>query len=230
MDDTEKKLLSMLDSDQPGERGNALEALHKHQKKIGHFCRDIVADSENAIPLQQYQDLENRCSAFAQANAGLAQQNAALSHRLAAYKAALAIKLHWRRALFIAAVPVVGLVAHHLFSGETHAAREAAAPVFERMAAATPWVASPTDTAPVVRQMAGYPYWVIVRYQQDQKHRDAAGQPVTVQCVRLYAAPAEPDAGAYLKPRPYRLHGWGWLKWPERAADCRTDTMRSAKR
>lgn len=98
------------------------------------------------------------------------------------------------------------------------------------MAAATTWAASSTDTAPVVRQVAGNSYWVIVRYQQDQKHRDAAGQPVIVQCVRLYAAQAEPDAGAYLKPRPYNLHGWGWLTWPERAADCRTDSMRSAKR
>lgn len=231
MDDLEKKLFAQLDDPMPGQRTNALELLRDHLTKNGRTFRDIVQDIENAIPLHQYQDLENRCAAFAQANAGLAQQNTALSRSLAAYKAALGIKLlHWKRALSIAVLPVIAWVAYDHFTGEAQAQRAAAVPGFESMAGATAWVNSAADTAPVVRQVAGNPYWVTVRYRQDQTHRDAAGRPVTVQCVRLYATPAEPDAGAYLKPRPYSLYGWGWLTWPERAADCRTDTMRSAKK
>jgi len=230
MDDLEKKLFAQLDDPMPGQRTNALELLRDHLTKNGRTFRDIVQDIENAIPLHQYQDLENRCAAFAQANAGLAQQNNDLARRLAAYRGALAIKLHWKRALWIAALPVIGWLAYDHFTGESSAEREAARPGFERMASATTWVNSGVDTAPVEREVAGNPYWVTVRYREDRQHRDAAGRPVTVQCVRLYASPARPDAGAYLKPHPYSFFGWGWLTWPERAADCRTDTMRSAKK
>jgi hypothetical protein len=229
MDDMEKKLLCMIDSEFPGERSNGAELLHEHQKKIGHFCRDIVNEAGNSVPLSQFQDMQNRCTAFEQANIGLANQNTLLVRQLTAYKAALNIKLHWKAVFWL--IPIImGGLAYDYFTGESQADREAARPGFESLAAATRWINSSADSAPVVRQIAGKPYWVIARYRQDLTHRDDAGKPVNVQCVQLYGERATPDAGAYTKPRPYSLFGLGWLTWSERANDCRTDTMRSAKK
>src|SRR5258708_1093173 len=54
LDDMEKKLLSMLNAPTPGERPNPLEALHAHQERIKHFCRDIVQEVENSVARQLY--------------------------------------------------------------------------------------------------------------------------------------------------------------------------------
>jgi hypothetical protein len=229
MDDMEKKLLCMLDSGFPGERSNGAELLHEHQKKIGHFCRDIVNEYENSVPLSQFQDVQNRCTAFEQANIGLANQNTLLARQLTAYKAALNVKLNWKSVFWLSPI-IVGWLGYAYVTGESRADREAARPGFESLAAATRWVNSSTDSTPVVRQIAGNPYWVIARYREDHAHRDATGKPVIVQCVQLYGERATPDAGAYTKPHPYSFFGWGWLTWSERATDCRTDTMRSAKK
>jgi hypothetical protein len=62
---------------------------------------------------------------------------------------------------------------------------------------------------------------VTARYDANATHFNANGEPVTVQCVHLFAMPAVADAGVYMKPNPYSLFGFGWLTWPERGMSCK---------
>jgi len=228
MDDTEKKLFAMLDADMPGERSNALELLHAHQKKIGHFCRDIVQEIEIAIPLRDYEDAQNQLAAAMQANAGLARQYQAARVQLGAYKTILSIRRYWRHATACVTLPVIALVGFEYFTAAPPALRAARDAGFQAMAHATAWADTSADSPPVVREVAGAPWWIIVRRDQNTAHEESDGRPVTVQCVRVYADEATPDAGAYLKPRPYAFWGWGWLTWPQLGADCRTENARAS--
>ena len=220
----------MLDADMPGERVNALEALHRHQKTTGHRCRDIVAEAETAVSQQDYDTLKNERDAALHANAGLARRYQVAVTQLAVFKSVLSIRRYWRHATACVALPVMAYVGWIQYTADPAAARRDAEveSAFAQMAAATSWVATSADSHPAVRVVAGAPYWVIVRRDQNKDHDDGDGRPVTVECVHIFAAAADTDAGAYLKPRPYALWGWGWLTWPERGTDCQTAEARTA--
>src|SRR3954467_13793314 len=92
MDDTEKKLLCMLNAPSQGERANAVELLNAHQRKRQHFCSAIVYEAENSVPLQQYTDEVNEHN---NTKAWLQQYmaaNAKLAKQLTICKAAVSFK------------------------------------------------------------------------------------------------------------------------------------------
>jgi hypothetical protein len=235
MDALESKLFAQLDSDFPAERSNALELLREHLKNAGRTFRDIVDDIQSAIPAQRYDELrverdawEAQARQHAEANAGLVRQYQVASAQLTAFKTVLSIRRYWRSVTVCIVAPVIALVAWGYYGGEPAADRAAADAAFHRIAVATAWMNAERDSDPVVRNAAGAPYWVIARRSEDTEHKDSDGRAVTVQCVHLFAEKAVADAGVYLKPKSYALWGWGWLTWPERASDCRTQTARSA--
>jgi hypothetical protein len=230
MDDIDRKMLAQLDSDFPNERSNTVELWREKLKTAGRTFRDLVQEIETAVPLNQHQAVEAQLHQYAQANAGLVRKLHAAQIKLATYQGVLSIRRYWRRATAYVMLPVVAFVGWEYYqSTATAAEREARDSAFQKIAVATAWLKTDQDSAPVVLDVAGASYWVIVRRDQDEAHRDRNGRPVTVQCVRLFAEKAERDAGAYLEPRPYAFWGQGWLTWPKRAVDCRTDTMRSGK-
>src|SRR5260370_40778214 len=95
MDDLEKKLLCMVDSDFPGERSNGAELLHEHQQKIGHSCRDIVHEIENSVPLQRCTDLETQLAQYKTAHDQYIQANTTLAGQLVRYKPAFWVTASW---------------------------------------------------------------------------------------------------------------------------------------
>jgi len=125
-------------------------------------------------------------------------------------------------------VPVIAAGVWCWYPDGTPAHRAAVAAYFKTMAAETRWDTTPGDSPPAVRLADGESYWVIRRDDVNDAHNDAAGNPVPVHCVHLFAAPAVADARVFLKPRPYSLFGFGWLSWPERGTDCKPETLRSA--
>jgi hypothetical protein len=84
-----------------------------------------------------------------------------LRRQIAAYKAALAIKLHPGRVVAWAAALAVAVGGYLWFTGEpanTSAAVAAAARV--ELASASSWA----DTGPKIFEVAGQPYWAIIHY------------------------------------------------------------------
>ena len=75
---------------------------------------------------------------------------------------------------------------------------------------------------PFVVSLDNQPYWLMVRGETDDtSFVDGTNHPVVMRCVHLFGGPAAEAAGAqYYKPHPYSLFGLGWLRWPERYADC----------
>lgn len=225
MDDLTKKLLAQCDDPMPGQRVNALGMLVEHFQKSDpkqSFC-GLLHEFENAA--QRYQDLETSFVAlqatadqYVEANRGLDKQNGDLRRQIAAYKAALAIKLHPGRVVAWAAALAVAVGGYLWFTGEpanTSAAVAAAARV--ELTSKSSWA----DTGPKIFEVAGQPYWAIVHYNLETgRHADADGHPIDVECLHLYAARAVHDETRYnLIPNPYNW--FGWLKWPERAVQCR---------
>ena len=234
MDDVERKMFAQFDDDMPAQRVNALEMLREHLKKQKRGFRDIVAEIETAagaaakITALEAENIQAR-QINAQAQAAynkLAADHAALRRRL---NALLWLKKHGRGLAVAAAVPLIAGAAWCFYPTETAAHRAAVNARFNAVAGDIRWQAAAVDDAPVVVNLAaGEAYWVAVRFDQNTAHENAAGEPVTVRCVHLYAAPAVADAGAYLKPHPYSLFGFGWLTWPERGTSCKADFVRKA--
>lgn len=235
LDAADKKFFAQFDDPAAGQRVNALELWREHLKKAGRTFRDIVEDIETAIPAQRYRELQSRYDAleaqatqYAQANAGLVRRYQVARGQLAAFKGMLSIRRYWRGATVCLAAPVIALAAWEYYTGEPAADRAATDAGFQWIASATPYVSTDHDSEPVVRLVAGASYWIIVRRSEETGHNDSNGRAVTVQCVRLFAEKAESDAGVYLAPKPYAFGGWGWLTWPERGTDCRTEAARRA--
>lgn len=231
LDDTEKKLLCMANAPTPGERANTIEALHAHQVTIKHFCRDFVHELENAVPLSDYQALDALYQQCNQFNGGLVQQLQVAQTKLIAYQRIFSLKRHWQKLAAGVALPVLGLIGYVFYTADTAAVREARDAGFQRIAEATLWQKTNDDSVPVARDVAGVPYWLTVRRDEDHTgYWDSTGHPVTVLCVRLFAKKALPGARVYHAENPYTLWGWGWLTWPQVAVDCKPEPMRSAGR
>jgi len=189
----------------------------------------LAADFANAVSLQDHDAVKAQLAVALQANAGLAAKYQKAQAQMAILKSMRSARRNWKRVAAAGVLILAAYAGYDRLTAEPAAQREASDKGFRQMAGATAFMETP-DSPPVVRVVAGVPYWVIVRRDQNQRHDDGDGQPTTVQCVHLFAAKADADAGVYLKPHPYALWGWGWFTWPERAVDCRTaDARRAAK-
>ncbi len=230
-----RALFAQLDSDQPGEREAALGKIHSLRDKMGwpRFVdlRDVAQQLEEAE--QNLKNAEQNREQWQQAhtakvaeNAVLARRNAALVARIAALRSALWVMLNWRM------MAAAALAAAFVFGGwrvwiaqaapdqvgqadDNTGLNAALADVLSR----AKWGAG--DSAPATVRANGSEYWIVVRGTVDPaSHVDARGRPLERHCLQLYASPALPDAGAYIAPSPYLAFGQ-WMKWPQRAAECR---------
>jgi hypothetical protein len=223
MDDFEKKLFVQLDDDFPGVRVQALDSLRDHLKKTGQSFRDILHEFENSIPQQKYADLEAQHNTALQHNAEFAQRDqqqeqkiAELSRKVALYKAVASVRLNWRWAAGLAVLPVIGWFGYQFLVAP--AWPENADSGLRHMASSEVVWGQWFDK-PFVKTIAGKPLWVLVQGQVDSTNfSDKDGRAIVMHCLHVFAAPAEPDSGAYVKPQPYGL--FGWLKWPERVVHC----------
>ena len=229
MDDTAKKLIAQLDDPMQGQRVNALEMLHTHKQKSGWSWRGWLGDLEEAA--------RNKADADA-----LRQETAKLTADLTTWKAAVTkwqkahddlkrqlalsqgidwVREHGRLIAIGLAVPAIVLAGWLGYERWVWPAEVDNA--LHRLAVHEPW--RPGYGDPVVRVIAGNPYWVLAFGDSDMSgHATAQGTPIGMNCVHLYAAPAKQEFGAYVKDSPFALWGW-WKKWPERAVDCRSFSL-----
>jgi hypothetical protein len=224
MDDLEKKLFAQLDDDMPGLRGNALEALREHLKKAGRTFRDVVADIENALPLAKAEELEKKLADYMKANAAAAKRDTAQRREIATLKAALWVKVNWKITGSVAAallVAVTGYWAYERYWSRSDAVNAGLRTAVAEAAWGEGW------SEPFVSHVGGEPYWLLLRGDIDASdYSDSHGRPVEMRCLHLYATPAKPDSGRYLRP-PSR-NFLGWFDWPELAMQCRPSPNQQA--
>jgi hypothetical protein len=233
LDDTEKKMLAQCDDDMAAQRVNALEMLREYnlKKKPPRKFRDIVADIENSVPRKELEDTEKRLDEALEANQTLARKLMLANAQASVKRGVVKVRLYWRKVALCAVVPALALTAWELWPQPANAQREAAKAAFQKHAEATRYEKTESDSVPAVLRVDAEPYWITVRHTEDRTgYRDAKGLPVTVQCVRIFAEKAVPEAASYRKARPYAFWGLGWLTWPEVWADCKPDTMRGGKK
>ena len=82
------------------------------------------------------------------------------------------------------------------------------------------WKFGVGESLPEEFDVAGNPYWVIVRGNLvNDTHTDRKGRGLVLQCLHLYATPAVASWRSFVKPEPYSWYGS--LSWPERATYCK---------
>jgi hypothetical protein len=145
--------------------------------------------------------------------------------------------MNWRMAAGVALASVIGFGGWHVWNAQAAPGQSKAVQADDSVALnaafadvlsrARWWGAG--DTRPATVRVNGSEYWIVVRAAVDQtSHVDAQGRPVERHCLQLFASEAVRDAGTYIAPSPYVAFGW-WMKWPQRAAECRDNrTGRSA--
>jgi len=229
MDTQERKLLAQFDG--PA-RIKALDTLLAYLTRQGRSFRQIVFEDENSVPRQDYDGLAQQLAGYQRANAAakayntqLAAQNKVLRGMLWG-QSKFAHLTRPQKAVLIGALLLAGFGWWHwpqieaAWSPSAAAQREAVASAGRDLLERVDWISG--SYAPVVFYAGREPYWAMIRGDSDTKrHTDAQGRPVVVHCLYLYAVPATADAGGFLAPHPYSLFGVGWLKWPERAAECK---------
>jgi hypothetical protein len=243
------RLVRLLDSDQSGERGTALEKLVALREKMGWpSFGDLLRKLESTVTPEQHQQLERDLAQWMQAHAARVAENAHLSNRNtflaarnASLRSALFFSLNWKR-LTVASLALALMLAFGLRERaksavpdeqprtDTVAQKDDSAALDEAslsLLSDWPWVAG--DTRPAIFTMDGVPYWLVVRGTIDDKsHADTGGRPIKRHCLQIFASKAVEDQGAYLAPEPYAL--WGqWMRWPQRAAACRMPESPRAK-
>lgn len=225
IDDTAKKLIAQLGDPMPGPRSNALEMLHSHMGKNGWTWHSWLADLEEAA--QNKADADTLRQDNTKLMADLTQWKAAvtkwqkahddLKRQLALSQGIEWLRKHGKRIAVGLAVPVIALIGWQGYQRWVWPAEVDDG--LRLIAVHTPWRQGYGD--PFVRVIAGNPYWVLTFGDSDRlDHLTAQGGPVGMNCVHVYAEPAEPDFGEYVKASPFAM--WGlWRKWPQRAVDCR---------
>jgi hypothetical protein len=229
MDDLEKKLLKQCDDEMPAVRQNALEALREHMLKQTpprHF-RDLVADFDNAMPPAKAEELQKKLAEFIKANAAGQKRDADQQREIAKLKAdlkaALWIKANWK--IIGAVTACLLVVVSGIWSYERYWSRSDAV-----NAGARATVASATWGEgwgePVAAKLGGESWWLMFRGDTDaSSYADSRGKPIEMRCMHLYASPALPDSGQYIKPSPRFL---GIVTWPELATVCKPSPNRQA--
>ena len=239
------QVFGLLDSDQPGERTAALDKLHSLRAKMGWpGFADLLRKLESTITPEQLEATEKERDQWVRAhdervteNAALAQRNAALAARNATLRATVWFMMNWRMVAGVIVMTTLGSGGWWWWSTAQAApdqppvataednARAAVDAALRDVLSGMRW--GEGDTAPRVVTVGGAPYWVVVRGSIDgQSHADAKGQPVPRHCLQLYASEAVRDAGAFVTPAPYLAFGQ-WMKWPQRAAECRMPGTRN---
>jgi hypothetical protein len=206
MDAMAQKLFRMLDSPE-GERANALEMLHAQGN--GSWAGDFLAT---------YDQLEK-------ANAKAQRAFAMLKGEIALLRGAISLRSWFgynrQRLLTGGAVLACAAVGFNFFGPQTWpvaaAEREAVDKDLGRFGTEA-WAEG--ESEPRIYRVGGKPYWVILRGDSEtETHANDKGQPVVLQCVHIYAKPAEADYGVYFKP--VSRSGFGWFTWPERVKLCK---------
>jgi hypothetical protein len=224
MDDTAKKLIAQLDDPMLGQRNNAFDLLRAHMDKNGWTWRTWLGDLEEAAKTKAEADALHQDNA--KLTADLATWKAAvdkwqkahddLKRQLAMSKGIDWLRKHWKRFAFGLAVPMIVLIGWLGYQRWVWPAEVDDG--LRLLAMHTPWRQGYSE--PFVRIIAGSPYWVLTYGDSDRSgHLTAQGGPIGMNCVHVYADPAEADFGEYVKANPYRFGLW--LKWPQRAVDCR---------
>jgi hypothetical protein len=225
-------LFAQLDSDQSGEREAALGKIHSLREKMG-WSRFIelrgVTPEQLKEAEQNREQWEQAHAARVAENAALARRNGALLARIVALRSALWVMLNWRMVGGVIVAAALGSGGWWWWStaqaapgkdtagqaADDSALNAALADVLSRAR----WGAG--DTRPATVRVNGSEYWIVVRGAVDQtSHVDAQGRPLERHCLQLFASDAVRDQGAYIAPSPYLAFGW-WMKWPQRAAECR---------
>jgi hypothetical protein len=207
-------------------------------------CGDMLRMIENSVAPERLEATEKERDQWMRAhdervteNAALAQRNAALAARNATLRATVSFMMNWRMVAGVIVMTTLGSGGWWWWSTAQAApdqppvataedsARAAVDAALRDVLSRTRW--GDGDTAPVVVTVGGVPYWIVVRGSVDaQSHADAKGQPVPRHCLQLYASEAVRDAGAFVTPAPYLAFGQ-WMKWPQRAAECRMPGTRN---
>jgi hypothetical protein len=207
MDDTERKIIPQLDDPMPGQRANALEILHKHHEQTKGSFRDIIFELDEANKLLNLYWVENRALASLLWVKGKWRR-------------------HWRGICASAAVASAAWFGFGWITGETSVERQA---INSGLAGVLDHASFGLgDSKPDVYYYAGgKPFWGVIRGEVvTGSHVDQHGQPVTLSCLHMYAAPATADWQSYLRPNPYNLAGW--VRWPERATLCKPTAQTAA--
>jgi hypothetical protein len=207
MDDTERKIIPQLDDPMPGQRSNALEILHKHHEQTNGSFRDLIFELDEAKKLLNIYWVENR-----------------------ALVAMLWVKgkwrRHWRGALGVSAAAAAIVAGVNFLTGESAADRAAINNSFASTLASASFGVG--DSKPAVYYPQGKAYWGVIRGEVvTGRNVDVRGQPVTLNCLHLYATPATENWHSFVKADPYAWLGV-WVSWPERATFCKPVTQSAA--
>lgn len=239
MDAHGKKLFVQLDDDFPGVRANALDSLRDHLKKAGQSFRDILHEIDTAISAQKYAELETNYNQALQDNAAWVQRGQQQDQKIAQHektisdlrrKVAFYKGLRWtlRNWIWLGACALLPVVGWFAYPYAMAPAWPDAATAGLRSAAMTMRGGASSDK-PFVSVIAGKPYWVLLRGETDiASYADKDGRALAMRCLHVFAVPAEPDSGAFLKADPYTW--FGQLKWPERVVHCTPSPTQEAAR
>ena len=199
----------------PGVRQNALEAWLEHLKKAGRTVRDVVADFDNAMPPAKAEELEKKLAEYLKANEAAKKRDATQRAEIKALKAAVWVKVNWKITGSVAAALLVAVTGYWAY--ERYWSRSDAVNLGLRAAVAeATWGEGWGE--PFAARIGGEPYWLMFRGDIDgSSYSSRDSKPVEMRCLHLYAAPADPTFGEYLKPSPRFL---GWVRWPELAVRC----------
>jgi hypothetical protein len=225
MDDLEKKLVVQGDDD--AVRLKAFEAWHDHRTKEGRTWRDFVADYESALPKAKADELEKKLDEYVKANAAAAKQDATQKREIARLKAelkaALWVKANWKMVGAGAAALVAAVSGYWAYERYWSRSDAVTAGLHAAVASAT-WGEGWSE--PVALRIGGEPYWLMFRGNIDaSNYSNRNGRAVEMRCLHLYAAPAQPDSGQYLKPSPRFL---GVVTWPEVGMQCKPSPNQQA--
>jgi hypothetical protein len=234
--DTERKVFALLDSSNAGEREAALHQIHALLAKrvtAGLPLRPFHELDETHVPLADHEELKQQ---FDEAATVLNDVTAKYDKLLLKYRtinagrtALLWLQMHWKRCATVG-VLLAGAGGGFCYwdrqahEADRNAANAQMAKALDRIAALQNLRYEGDYSSSSVVQIDGKPYWAMLYGVTEQgSYTDANGRPVTLHCLRLYAEPAVSDLpGAYRAPRPF--NALGWLRWPERAVNCRVIT------
>jgi hypothetical protein len=228
MDAIEKKFIPQLDSPVESVQRMVLSQLQTHHEDTGRSWRGMVAEGEvlEKTVAQQTADI----AALSRHNAQLQAANERWRKMFVSWEAAArqvrrlreCIAFNRGRVLAGTSVLACAAVGFNFFGPQTWPAavveREAVDKDLGRFGTEA-WAEG--ESEPRIYRVGNKPYWVILRGDSEtETHANDKGQAVLLQCVHIYAKPAEADYGVYIKP--VSRSGFGWFSWPERVKLCKS--------
>jgi hypothetical protein len=230
--DTEGKVFKLLGSRNGGEGEAALHQINGLFEKRNTSFGELL---ETHVPLADHEQLQKDFDEAARLYNDLSSNFDALNRKYQAINAGRTVLLwlqaHWKRCATVAVLLAAAGGGYSYLDRTAHADERNAvdaqlAKALGGMAAQVNLAYTGDYSSSSVVNIGGKPYWAML-YGVTEKgsYTDANGRLVTAHCVRLYAEPAAAVSdlpGAYRAPRPF--NALGWLRWPERATQCRVIT------